>query len=109
MIYKAIPTFLVLILFTTSLLVGQTSKKMAEHIALVECVTKLKIELPQNKVDLRSTKGSRILVETNVSLSLSNEHLLGYLIETGRYNLKTTVDNTNHTMTLSVNTKLNGV
>ncbi|MCP4440725.1 MAG: hypothetical protein GY810_17395 [Aureispira sp.] len=106
MVPRVAPYFVFCFLFATSILIGQTTKKVAEHIVLGECVTHLKIDLPASQVELRTTKSSRILVETSVTLSVSNEHLLDYLAQTGRYNLRPIEDKTNHTLTLTKNQKL---
>lgn len=110
MISRIAPYLAFCFLFIASILMGQTNKKVAEHIVLGEGITYLKINLPANQVELKTTKGSRILVETTITLSTTNEHLLDYLIQTGRYNLRPIEDKTTHTLTLKKNQQLsNGV
>ncbi|MCH2043738.1 MAG: hypothetical protein MK212_06310 [Saprospiraceae bacterium] len=38
-------------------------------------------------VNIKSTKGSRILVEVNIKIGVPNKNLLDYLIKSGRYDL----------------------
>ncbi|MCH2022445.1 MAG: hypothetical protein MK207_08210 [Saprospiraceae bacterium] len=45
------------------------------------------IDIKGDEVEIKETKGTRILVETLVKLSLPNEALLNFVIESGRYQL----------------------
>lgn len=52
----------------------------------------LKIDIEGAEVELKETKGTRILVETSIELSLPNEALLNFVVEQGRYELTKSVD-----------------
>ena len=45
------------------------------------------VDIKGDEVEIKETKGTRILVETMVKLSLPNEALLNFVIESGRYEL----------------------
>lgn len=45
------------------------------------------VDIKGDEVEIKETKGTRILVETLVKLSLPNEALLNFVIESGRYEL----------------------
>lgn len=41
----------------------------------------------EGNVNIKSTKGSRILVEVNIKIGVPNKNLVDYLIKSGRYDL----------------------
>lgn len=61
----------------------------------------IKIDIEGAKVILKETKGTRILVETSIELSLPNNALLNFVVESGRYELTKTVDATSRQLFLS--------
>lgn len=70
---------------------GQISKKTYQTIIADNAET-VKINIQDADVELKETKGTRILIETSIQLSVANEALLNFVIENGRYELVQTVD-----------------
>ena len=91
---------LIALLFISSLCFSQVSKKTYQTI-MTGNAESIKIDIEGAKVDLKETKGTRILVETSVQLSLPNEALLNFVVESGRYELTKTVDATSRQLSLS--------
>lgn len=79
---------------------GQASN-VAHETIIVGGIEQVKLDLGTKDVEIKSTKGSRIVVESHVIISLPNETLLHYLIESGRYGLETSIDPASSTITLS--------
>ena len=89
-----------LFLFALSYCYGQSTRYPHETIT-VAGIEQIKLDLGTKDVEIKPTKGSRIIVESRVTISLPNETLLKYLIESGRYGLETSIDAATGTMTLS--------
>jgi hypothetical protein len=89
-----------LFITTLSFSYGQASNVAHETIT-VAGIEQLKLDLGTKDIEIKSTKGSRLIVESRVTISLPNETLLKYLIDSGRYGLETSVDPATGTMTLS--------
>lgn len=79
---------------------AQISEKAFQAIALGTAET-VQIQISNANVTLKSTKGTRILIETTIALSVPNEALLKFVIEGGRYELETKVDASARTLILS--------
>lgn len=62
---------------------------------------KININVVGSKVEMRETKGSRILVEMTIILSVPNERLLDFVINKGRYDLSKELDSTTGELTIS--------
>jgi hypothetical protein len=60
----------------------------------------LKINIEGATVEFKETKGSRVLVETIVKLSVPNEALLNFVIGNGRYELVQTKDDSKRELLL---------
>lgn len=86
-------TFLILFFWMVALHYshGQISKKTYQTIITDNAET-VKINIQDADVELKETKGTRILIETSIQLSVANEALLNFVIENGRYELVQTVD-----------------
>ncbi len=54
--------------------------------------TQLQLAMDTEDIQIRSTKGSRIIVETVVKISSSNGNLLEFMQNTGRYELEQHLD-----------------
>jgi hypothetical protein len=67
------------------------SKKTYQTI-IAKNIDLIKINIVGASVELKETKGSRILVETVIKLSVPNEALLDFVIGNGRYELIQTED-----------------
>lgn len=47
----------------------------------------IQLDVPSDAIVIKTTKGSRIIVESNVRLSTPNENLMQFLVKTKRYEL----------------------
>ena len=70
---------------------GQVSKKTHQTIILGNAEA-IKISIKDATVEIKETKGTRILIETSILLSVPNEALLDFVIENGRYELVQIMD-----------------
>jgi hypothetical protein len=70
---------------------GQVSKTLHQTFTL-DGAEKVNVNVVGKNVELKETKGSRILVETKVTISLPNPRLLDFVANSGRYDLLKTVD-----------------
>lgn len=52
----------------------------------------LRVAIPHATLHFKETKGDRLIVEANIELSVSNEILLNFIINNGRYQLQWTID-----------------
>jgi hypothetical protein len=87
---------------------GQSSQTLHEVYAIEAELTQLVLDLSDGKVEIRNTNASRISVETVVMVSgLSNEKMLNFLVEQGRYTLKMEKDLTSGTVRISNNKNRN--
>lgn len=65
-------------------------------------VDQLELNLFSPDVEIRETKGSRLIVESHITIEgLSNSALLDYVIKAGRYDLETKSDASTQTLTLT--------
>lgn len=85
--------------FLSQLCLGQVSKKTYQTI-IANNTEVVRINIEGATVELKETKGSRILVETIVKLSVPNEALLDFVIGNGRYELVQTKDDSKRELLL---------
>jgi len=78
---------------------AQVSKKAYQTIVVGDTEV-LKIAIEGAEVQVKSTKGKRVLVETSVVLSVPNQALLDFVVQKGRYNLDQMMDAANRTFSL---------
>jgi membrane protease subunit (stomatin/prohibitin family) len=88
-----------LLLFASSLS-AQASKTIHQTFT-VDGAEQVNINVVGSKVEIKETKGSRILVETTVLLSVSNARLLDFVANSGRYDLEKTADPATNELTIS--------
>ncbi len=79
---------------------GQMAKKISQTIEIGKAET-LRLDVPNAKILWRTTKGTRIIIETSVELSVPNEALLNFIINNGRYELLCQVNERTRQMVLS--------
>ena len=79
---------------------GQVSKTLHQTFFL-DGAEKVNINVVAKNVRMEETKGSRILVETKVSISLPNARLLDFVCNSGRYDLQAKIDATTKELTIS--------
>jgi len=58
----------------------------------IDAAEKVNLNVVAKKIELKETKGSRILIETKITISLPNERLLDFISNSGRYDLIKTMD-----------------
>lgn len=96
-----------LILLYSSATPAQVSQTIHQTFT-IESADKISVDLDRaQNILFKETKGSRILVETTVQLSLPNQSLLEFVIKNGRYDLIKSIDNTRRALTLSSKKKNN--
>jgi len=78
-------------LLLSHLCLGQVSKKTYQTI-IANNTEVIRINIEGATIELKETKGTRILVETSIKLSVPNEALLNFVIGNGRYELIQTKD-----------------
>lgn len=71
---------------STSSLQAQVSKTIHQTFT-IDGAQIVNINVVGSNIEMRETKGSRVLVETTVLLSLPNEQLLNFVVSQGRYDL----------------------
>jgi hypothetical protein len=98
-----IPLLTLLFLVCTTQLLGQASKKTAQLLVLDKAITKIKIDVPSDQVEILHTKGSRISIETTIKISAGSLPQLDYMVKSGRYDLAPTSKITEATMLLATN------
>ncbi len=97
---------LFLLAFAARLSAQTTVQHSLHHAYTVEAgVNQLILDLGSDaRVEMRQTKGSRVVVEATVSVTgLSNEKMLAFLVEQGRYSLAEASNLTDATLRISAN------
>lgn len=79
---------------------GQVSKTLHQTFFL-DGAEKVNINVVAKNIRMEETKGTRILVETKVTISLPNARLLDFVCNSRRYDLVATVDATTKELTIS--------
>jgi len=92
--------FALLFSFTACFAFAQ-STDVAHETVNAQGVEQVKFDLGTKDVIIKTTKGSRIIVESRVTISLSNETLLKYLIDSGRYGVESAIDASTGVMTIA--------
>jgi len=79
---------------------AQMHKQTVHRTFVVENITQVRLQLTGN-VEIRETKGSRVLVEITAAAAVPNEAMMNFLVENGRYEVASDVDATAGTLTLT--------
>ena len=79
---------------------SQASKTLHQTFTL-DAAEKININVVAKKIEMKETKGSRILIETKVKISLPNDRLLDFICNNGRYDLIKTLDPASRELTIS--------
>ena len=94
-------TFL-LSLVVTSFCSAQVKQVHTKHTTFVlDGINQVKLDVGTSQVDVRETKGSRVLIEITASAEVPNESMMNFLVESGRYELISETDLSNGTLVLS--------
>ena len=78
----------------------QVTKTLHQTFTL-DAAEKVNVNVVARRVEMKETKGSRILVETKVTISLPNDRLLDFVCNSGRYDLIKTIDASTRELTIS--------
>lgn len=90
--------FSICLLATTSF--AQVSRTTSQTVSAGTAST-VNLDLNGSDVEIVETKGSRIVIESSISLSpMDNTKLLEFVIKSGRYELESKFDNTTQTLTI---------
>lgn len=99
-------------LFTLMMLLATCSASFAQATAStnqtisVGAIATLELDLRAENIEIRPTKGSRVIIESHVTLEkVTNTSMLEYLIKAGRYELITNMDASSKA--LSIQRKVN--
>ena len=103
---KNIINIISILLLAVSITFGQASN-VSQEIISTAGAAQLILDLGTEHITIKSTKGSRILVETNISLSNPNEKMLDFLISSGRYSLIVSNDPASGALTITRKRNLN--
>lgn len=98
--YKFILTYIACCLMSTISWSQQVSKTIHQTFT-IDGTEKININVVGSKVEMRETKGSRVLCEVTVKLAVANERLLDFVANSGRYDLDKVVDNATNELTIS--------
>jgi uncharacterized ubiquitin-like protein YukD len=99
MVFKAFAIILIFV-FSIPACIAQVSKTIHQTFTL-DNAEKITLDLDSKDINYKETKGTRILVETKITLSLPNQSLLDFVVNNGRYNLIKSVDATSREISLS--------
>ena len=61
----------------------------------------IRIHIDEENLKVKETKGSRVIIETRISISLPNKNLLDFIAGNGRYDLIKSFDNSTKEIVLS--------
>ncbi|BDS13468.1 hypothetical protein [Aureispira anguillae] len=95
-------------LFITCFCFGQIKKKAYETI-VTDNVEVVRVNIQGASVVFKETKGTRILVETSIKLSVPNPALLSFVIERGRYKLMQTRESSTRELILESKKNKNAI
>lgn len=79
---------------------AQSTKTIHQTFAL-DGAHKVNVNVVGNSVEMRETKGSRVLVEVTVKLSVPNDRLLDFVVNSGRYDLDKILESATGELTIS--------
>lgn len=96
---------LIMLLATCSASFAQATASTNQTIS-VGAIATLELDLRAENIEIRPTKGSRVIIESHVTLEkVTNTSMLEYLIKAGRYELITNMDASSKA--LSIQRKVN--
>ena len=90
-----------LAIFVTSNLLAQATRSTHNAITATN-ITTLNLELDTEDIVVKETKGTRIIIESHITLeTISNVTLLEFLIKSGRYDIENKVNAITQTLSIS--------
>jgi hypothetical protein len=88
------------ILFSSSLF-AQATASVNEIISVANIET-INLDLDSDDIEIKETKGSRIIIESHIKLTtVSNNAMLDFLVNSGRYALENKTDATTQTLNIT--------
>lgn len=101
LIMKHLFLFIVLVCCTSITALAQATASVNQTINTQD-ITTLQLDLNSSNIEIRETKGSRLIVETHITVEgINNPALLEYIVKSGRYELNGVADVSTQTLTLS--------
>jgi len=94
----------VTLLFTLFLSCGLFAQATgsSNEVITVSNITTVNLDLESDNIEIKETKGSRVIIESHITLeSINNMTLLDFLINSGRYDLENRVDAVTHSLTIT--------
>ncbi len=82
-------------------------KQTLHRTFVADDVTQLQLNLGSSNIEIRETKGSRVVVEMTVAADVPNEAMMNFLVEQKRYELEQELNLQSGTLTLSSKKNLN--
>lgn len=71
-------------------------------------IESVNLDLGSKNIEIKETKGSRIIVESHIKLAtVNNSAMLDFLVNSGRYALESKVDATTQTLNITRNKAMN--
>lgn len=70
---------------------------------------KVNMDVSSKDITIKTIKGSRVIVETAITISSNNDKLLEFMAKDGRYNLDRTFDDQTHELTLKSKKRKNAI
>lgn len=80
---------------------GQASSKTSQIATLPSGVTKIRINIPRNQVEIFKTRGTRIFIQTAIRINTGIFSLLDYLVKTERYQIDVLMNDQTEVLILS--------
>jgi len=97
---------LVAFLAITQVSFGQASLKFNQTFS-ANAAQKVNMDVPSKNIKIKTIKGSRVIVETAITISSNNNKLLEFMAKEGRYNLDQSFDDQTHELTLKAKKRKN--
>lgn len=88
-------------------IVGAQASTIVQKNITTQDLQNLALNLNAKKIEIKETRGSRILIEMKVTISMPNESMLKYLVSSGRYELVEEIDASTATLRLARKPNLN--
>ena len=102
-IYQYNMKTLLLVIFSFCLVAttsAQVSRTTSQTVSAATAIT-VNLDLDASDIEIVETKGSRIVIESSITLhQMNNTRLLDFVIKSGRYELDSNFDNTTRTLTI---------
>lgn len=97
---KFFTTILFALIISGNMLAQATSS--TNEMISVTNISIINLDLESDNIEIKETKGSRVIIESHIKLeTINNTTLLEFLVSSGRYNLNNSVDATTQTLTIT--------